>query len=385
MKRELAKFGTIWVVWTVLAILLAGTNALYRINVGEPAKFWPSLRMGLLNYWIWATLTPVIFYLAKKFRFTRDSWGRTAAIHFGFYLLLTATHELIAAIIGIPAGAPASYQSSIFQFRFVSSLYEDLWMYWPVVVVWSLFEYYERFRERDMRAAQLKEQLAQAELQALRSQLQPHFLFNTLNSIASLMHEDVDAADDMLADLSLLLRVYLNCSDEPVVPLRREITLLETYMRIQKRRFDDRLSWLRDVPRELLDAAIPALLLQPLVENSILHGIAPRSAPGHMRLSARRNGSMLDLEVADDGLGLAKDYAESVGLSNTRSRLRQLYENSHSFEIIGGVNGGVVVKITLPLRFLPSQTEADVDDNTHRDSRRRSAGAPANSVTAEAR
>jgi two-component system, LytTR family, sensor kinase len=248
-----------------------------------------------------------------------------------------------------------------------------------------LFEYYERYRERDMRAARLKEQLARAELQALRSQLQPHFLFNTLNSIASLMHEDVDAADDMLADLSLLLRVYLSCNDEQEVPLRREIALLETYVRIQKRRFDDRLLWFRDVPRELLDAAIPALLLQPLVENSILHGIAPRCAPGQMRLSARRNGSKLDLEVADDGLGLAKDHKESIGLSNTRSRLRQLYENSYSFEITGGRPGGVVVKIAIPLRFLPAQSEPDLDDHTHPDCGRRAAGATPDSLAAEAR
>jgi two-component system, LytTR family, sensor kinase len=388
VKRIAAKFGAIWAVWTLLAVVLAGTNALYRINVGEAAKFWSSLRFGLLDYWIWAALTPIIFYLAKRFRFSRDCWVRATAIHFGFYLLLTGAHELIAQVVKIPAGAPNSYQGSLFRFRFVSSLYNDLWMYWPVVVVWSLFEYYERYRERDMRAAQLKEQLARAELQALRSQLHPHFLFNTLNSIASLMHEDVEAADDMLGDLSLLLRVYLHCNDEQEVPLRREVALLETYVRIQQRRFDDRLSWLRDVPRELLDAAIPALLLQPLVENSILHGIAPRCAPGHIRLSARRNGPSLELEVADDGVGMAQDHRERVGLSNTRSRLRQLYEDSYAFEINGGKNGGVVVKIAIPLRFLPPQSEADLvidrDDHTHRDRGRRSVGPPPDSVAAEA-
>jgi signal transduction histidine kinase len=385
VKRTAAKFAIICAVWTLLAILLAATSALYRLNVGEPARFWGSLRVGLLDYWIWAALTPIIFYLARKFRFSRDSWARATAIHFGFYLLLTFVHEMVAQFIKIPAGAPESYHGSLLRFRFVSSLYNDLWMYWPVVVVWSLFEYYERYRERDRRAAQLKEQLARAELQALRSQLHPHFLFNALNSIASLMHEDVDSADDMLGDLSLLLRVYLNCSDEQEVPLRRETALLETYVRIQQRRFDGRLSWLRDIPRELLDAAIPALLLQPLVENSILHGIAPRCAPGSVRFSARRNGSTLQLEVADDGLGLARDYSEGVGLSNTQSRLRQLYEDRHSFVISGGSNGGVIVSIAIPLRFLPPQTDSNLDDHTHSDRGRRSLGAPADTLAVDAR
>jgi two-component system, LytTR family, sensor kinase len=385
VKRTLAKFAAIWGVWTLLAILLAVTSALDRINVGEAANLWHSLRIGLLDYWIWAALTPVIFFLAKRIRFTRGSWASSAAIHFGFYLLLTLAHELIAQVVRIPAGAPDSYHGSLLRFRFVSSLYNDLWMYWPVVVIWSLFDYYERYRERDMRAVQLKEKLARAELQALQSQLHPHFLFNTLNSVASLMHEDADAADDMLGDLSMLLRVYLSCNDEQEVPLRRELELLETYVRIQRRRFEDRLSWLRDVPHELLDAAIPALLLQPLVENSILHGIAPRSAPGRMILSARRKGSTLEIELADDGLGLAEDYKERIGLSNTRSRLRQLYEDRCSFEITGAKSGGTLVKVAIPMRFLPDLTEGDLDEDTHGNRGRRSAGPPADSVTVKAR
>jgi two-component system LytT family sensor kinase len=392
VHRTLIKFAAIWGVWSLLALLLAGASALYRINLGEAARFWQTLQLGLFNYWIWAALTPVIFYLAKKFPFSRNSWARATAIHFGFYLLLTFAHELIAQAVAIPAGAPAFYHGSILRFRFVSSLYEDLWMYWPVIVVWSLFEYYERFRERDTRAAQLKEQLARAELHALRSQLHPHFLFNTLNSIASLMHDDVDAADDMLADLSLLLRVYLSCHDQQEVPLQRELALLETYVGIQKRRFEDRLLWISDVPPDLLHAAIPALLLQPLVENSIVHGIAPRSSPGQVRFSARKNGSRLDLEIADNGLGLAANYTESIGLSNTRARLRQLYEDRCSFEMTAGNNGGVVVTISIPLRFLPAQSETDLhnpdphdNDHTHLNRRRRTPGTAPDSVASEAR
>jgi hypothetical protein len=385
MKNALVKLAAIWGVWTALAILLASASALYRINVGQPAQLAHNLRIVLLNYWIWAVLTPIVFYLAKRFRFCRDSWARAIALHFCFYLLLTLAHGLIAQAIRIPAGAPDSYHGSLFRFRVVSSLYDSLWMYWPVVVIWSLFEYYQRYREQSMRAAQLKEQLVRAELQALRSQLHPHFLFNTLNSIASLMHEDVNAADDMLADLSLLLRACFKSQDEQEVPLRQEIALVETYISIQQRRFEGRLRWLRDVPPELLDAAIPTLLLQPLVENSILHAIAPRSAPGQIKLCVRRNGSMMELELVDNGMGLAMDHKEGVGLSNTRSRLRQLYEDRHSFEIAGREDGGVLVKIAIPLRLLPAQTGGFLDDDTHCDCGRRSAGPPADSVAAPTR
>ena len=385
MKNTLVKLAAIWGVWTMLAILLASASALDRINVGQPALLAHDLRFVLPYYWIWAALTPIVFYLAKRFRFCRDSWVRATALHFCFYLLLTLAHGLIAQAVGIPAGAPDSYHGSLIRFRFINSLYNALWMYWPVVLIWSLFDYYQRYREQSMRAVQLKEQLVRAELQALRSQLHPHFLFNTLNSIASLMLEDVNAADDMLADLSLLLRAYFKSQDEQEVPLRQEIELVETYISIQQRRFEGRLRWLRDVPPELLDAAIPTLLLQPLVENSILHGIAPRSAPGQIKLCVRRNGPMMDLELVDDGLGLTMDHQEGIGLSNTRSRLWQLYEDRHSFEIAGRKEGGVLVKIAIPLRLLPAQTGGYQDDDTHSDCRRRSAGPPTDSVAAPTR
>jgi LytS/YehU family sensor histidine kinase len=189
-------------------------------------------------------------------------------------------HSAAAQGLGLAVARPASFHGSLLWLRFIASLYDSLWMYWPAVVIWSLIDYYQRYREREMRAALLKEQLRGAELQVLRSQLHPHFLFNTLNSVASLMHEDVQAADDMLGDLSSLLRVYLTSNDEQEVRLRQEIQLLDTYIRIQTRRFEGRLSSQLDVPAELLDAAIPSLLLQPLVENSILHGIAQRPSQG---------------------------------------------------------------------------------------------------------
>jgi LytS/YehU family sensor histidine kinase len=253
------------------------------------------------------------------------------------------------------------------------------------VVIWSLYEYYQRYLERDTRAAQLKEKLARAELQALRNQLHPHFLFNTLNSVVSLMHENVPAADDMLGDLSDLLRASLSGNEEHEISLHQEVALLECYLRIQKRRFEDRLSAMLDIPRQLQDAAVPPLLLQPLVENAILHGIAPCTRRGEVRIRAARVKDKLCLEVVDDGAGLQPGYREGIGLSNTRARLRQLYGDDQSFELSGRPQGGVAVRLVLPLRTIKGEPKTDLDDHSDDSGRRRTAGAAQDSVAAETR
>jgi len=385
MKNTWVKIAAVFGFWTLLAVLLAGSNLLYRVSAGLPARSMFELRVDLLDYWIWAALTPAIFYMAKRFPFTKGTWARTTMIHFGAYLVFASVHEAIAQLIGLPGPTAVAFRGSAFGLRIIASLYNDLWMYWPVVVIWSLIEYYQRFRERDMRAAQLNEQLTRAELQALRNQLHPHFLFNTLNSIAALMHEDVQAADDMLADLSHLLRVYLSDNDEQEIPLGQESELLRTYVGIQKRRFEDRLSAVFDFPPETLQAAVPTLLLQPLVENAILHGIAPRPRAGSVCVSGRADGTRLVLEISDDGGGLPSQYSEGIGLSNTRSRLRQLYGDQHSFELKNMPNTGVTVTVTLPLKFISQPMGNNVDEDSNSDRGRRSAGPAADLVTAKVR
>jgi two-component system, LytTR family, sensor kinase len=385
MKNAWVKFAAIFGFWTLLALLLASSNFLYRVSAGLPARYMAELRVDLLDYWIWAALTPAIFYMAKRFPFSRRNWARTTIIHFGAYLVFAWLHEAIAQLIGLPGPTVAGFHGSVLGLRVIASLYNDLWMYWPVVVIWSLVEYYQRYRERDTRAAQLNQQLTRAELQALRNQLHPHFLFNTLNSIAALMHEDVQAADDMLADLSQLLRVYLSENGEQEITLGQETELLRTYVGIQKRRFEDRLSAVFDIPAKLSQAAVPTLLLQPLVENAILYGIAPRPRPGNVRISAHEDGSKLVLEIGDDGGGLPSVYREGIGLSNTRSRLQQLYGEKQSFELRNAPDAGVTVRVTLPLRFIPNPMGNNLDEDSNSDSRRRSASPAADLVAAKIR
>jgi LytS/YehU family sensor histidine kinase len=180
-------------------------------------------------------------------------------------------------------------------------------------------------------------------------QLHPHFLFNTLNAIAALMHKDVRLADRMIARLGDLLRAALEDPGTQEVTLRRELAFLTPYLEIEQTRLGPRLDLHTDIPADLLDARLPYMLLQPLVENAIRHGIAPRPGPGRLEVQARRAGGRLVLEVRDDGVGLpAAGVTEGIGLSNTRARLRGLYGESGKLALRGGPRGGLTVTITMP-------------------------------------
>jgi LytS/YehU family sensor histidine kinase len=195
--------------------------------------------------------------------------------------------------------------------------------------------------------------LAQAQLAALQMQLQPHFLFNALNGIAALMHSDLHAADRMLGDLSELLRMTLEAAEEPEVPLRRELAYLDRYLAIEQARYGHRLTVERAVDSDVLDAVVPTLILQPLVENAIKYAVEPVRAPGIVRVCAQRAGEALQLTIADSGSPRAADRpapGHGIGLSNTRARLAQLYPKAHALTVEPGVPSGSLVRVTMPYR-----------------------------------
>lgn len=243
-------------------------------------------------------------------------------------------------------------------------LHMNLLTYWAVVGVSHAFYYYNRYRDREVAASRLEAQLAGARLELLRAQLHPHFLFNTLHAISELMHEDVERADLMLTHLSELLRLALENAGAHEVPLREELDFLHRYLEIQQMRFQDRLSVRVEAEPEALDACVPYLILQPLVENAIRHGVATREAPGRVEVRATRrapgpedpafpNGAahVLRLEVRDDGPGLPAGGAglrEGLGLTNTRVRLRELYGPAQRCEITNIPGGGLCVSLEIP-------------------------------------
>jgi len=316
-----------------------------------------------LAYWhSWAVVAPGILWLGRRYRFGRQTWRLAAAVHVLGVLAFTAAHValmtsargVIVATLG--DGMPFHWWS-YFQNRYFLNFDWEMMTYWALLGLSHAMDYHRESQERELAAAQLQTQLAEAQLEALQRQLHPHFLFNTLNTISALMHRDAQAADDMLVRLSDLLRLTLDRVGTQQVPLTDEVDFLRKYLEIEETRFGNRLHVSIDVDPDVLDAPVPNLILQPLVENALRHGIAPKVEGGRVDVSARLAGGQLTLTVRDDGVGLSpdrmNDLHSGVGLSNTRSRLENLYGDHHRFEFHTPPGGGLVVTVVIPFAREP--------------------------------
>jgi LytS/YehU family sensor histidine kinase len=219
-----------------------------------------------------------------------------------------------------------------------------------ILFVYYAFDYYAKYRDRELRTSQLETRLTVAQLQALKMQLNPHFLFNTLHSISSLMYTDVRAADAMITRLGDFLRMALENESVQEVPLRQELDFLGRYLDIEKIRLDERLTLRVDIDERALDARVPNLGLQPLIENAIHHGIAHLPRGGAIELSAHRDGEILRIHVRNDRPETAGTSREGIGLTNVRARLAQLYGAAHRFHIDESVDGSVAVHLAIPFR-----------------------------------
>ena len=259
-----------------------------------------------------------------------------------------------------PEGRPFSILSTFRTIIYNSS--ESYGVYALLLLLHHSVNYYKRFREGELRASHLETRLARAQLQALKMQLHPHFLFNTLHSISALVHKDPEAADRMIARLGDFLRLTLENSGAQEVTLEKELAFLRCYLEIERIRFHDRLTTRVDVDPRALDSLVPNLILQPIVENAIRHGVAPRSTPGHVEILAKQNDGTLRIEVKDNGPGLPPNQSgiqgsregQGVGLANTRARLEQLYGTAHRFELTNGARGGLVVTLEIPSTQQPA-------------------------------
>jgi two-component system, LytTR family, sensor kinase len=310
----------------------------------------------VLAWGAWALLTPLVLWLGRRFPIERTARARALAVHIPACLLIAAAHLAFFEYVLVtlkPFGPQRDSRTFWEQFlgRASSQLHIELLIYAATLGLGYAVSYYERFRERERRASQLEAQLAQAQLQALKMQLHPHFLFNTLNGIASLVRDNKNrAAVDMLAGLSDLLRYTLENAGKQEVPLKEELEFLELYLGIQQMRFPDRLRVEMRVAPETLDALVPNLILQPIVENAIRHGISQRPTPGVVGIEASRDGERLRVNVYDDGPGLRPNGGAGggVGLSNTRERLAQLYGERQRFTLSEREGGGVEAALVLP-------------------------------------
>lgn len=348
--------------WTAFALFFTYQICLYQVPATGKLDLLPPLLTCLCWAYVWFAVTPLILYSIERIPFTRVHPIRGVVAH----SLAAAVIFCVNATIYVPllrtiVGPDAGGRTVTAEIRHViaTELHIGLVIYWLVFGIVRGLDFYLRFRAGEVRAANLQTRLVRAQLDALRMQLHPHFLFNTLNSISVLMRKDVDAADRMLVQLSSLLRVALSANDAHEIRLEQELEILERYLEIEKIRFQDRLTVRIDVDPESLDALVPQLLLQPLVENAIRHGVAEREAGGIVEIRAARQDASVRLQVRDNGPGLQSapsNRGEGVGLSNLRSRLEHLYGAKASFEARDDADGGAIVTAAFPFH-----TEAVVD------------------------
>ena len=358
--------------WLVLGVWLGFERTAYaramQSHVDVATIFWNALA----EHVILAIIAPVALVAARVFPFERGKIGRRFAVHALLCCVYTALHVLLGKWLHVAIIPSVATHS--FSFGFMVEIYNDVWMYALMVAGSSAWLMSRRYRDEELRASQMQTRWKDAELRALRTQMQPHFLFNTLHSISSLVHHDVLAADDMIADLSLMLRRSLDQSADSLVSLDDELEIVSAYLRIQQRRFGDRLTWDCKVPAEIRQAAIPSLLLQTLVENSVRHGLSNQALPGCIEIRAALRGNDISIEVADNGVGFPTPLVEGLGISNSRERLQHLFGEEAELTIADREPRGTSVTMKFPLRIMQKRKEP-ADGNQDPDCGRRAAGA----------
>ena len=372
--------GLIWAasfgIWTFVSLAATATiYQLYRpINGGSPLGHIAGMEFSqILTY---APLTPFAFAFAMRYPVRRANWIKRSLLHLGGGLVFTLGHIALRAATPYGYWDPESRQWesalwsshahafrapwAVFKSMFLGSVVDDVTgVYVPIVLIALAVSYYRWFRERELHATQLEGQLAKAHLQTLKSQLQPHFLFNTMHSISALMLTDVNAADQMMSRLSDLLRISLETAGTQITTLNRELEFVNCYLEIEKVRFEERMNVILDIAPDTLDAQVPHLLLQPLVDNAVKHGISKLRSGGEIRVSAHVEDSELLLEIRDNGPGvknLASHRSDGLGLRITRERLESLYGQNQSLELVSPPDGGVIVRVCIPFR-VPAESK----------------------------
>ena len=350
MRRKSTVIAAFWVVF---AAFYTAQSYYYRASVGQKRTLTELLPTELIYIGLWALLSPLILYLASRYRIERANALKRVPLHIALAILFAvvqrAANDLLAlALRDRPFSGKEFYQTLLG--------YADYgaFLYFIVLLIGHVIDYYERYRREQIHASRLEADLAAAQLETLQMQLQPHFLFNTLNSISTLVSSDPAGARRMIARLSDLLRATLKHPGAQRVPLGRELEFLDAYLAIERTRFGERLRVVQQIDPGTEQAVVPFLLLQPLVENAIRHGIAPSTEGGTVEVHARRESADLVLEVSNSAAGVAgRSEGLGVGLSNTRGRLERLYDGRHEISCREDADAGFIVRIKIPFETEP--------------------------------
>jgi two-component system LytT family sensor kinase len=342
----------IFAFWTLFGLWSAQQNALLTVTSGNSVESWPRLFViPLASAWFWAAITPLLMWNTRRVHERTHARARMVAAHVAAFLVVHVVDAAFYAILLELAGRPTRPFS---QLIFSVASYNAL-TYGVVVMATLAFDYRAALRDRAVRTAQLETQLAMAHFHALRAQLHPHFLFNSLNAISALIHKDPERAERMLARLSELLRIAIETAVTPEIRLLDEVEFVRRYLDIERMRFGDRLSVRVEIAADTFDSLVPSMLLQPLVENAVRHGVAPKPGPGRVAISAERTGPNLRIVVNDTGNGMDEgamngSAREGVGLSTTRARLEKLYGPAQELTLVNLPGGGFESRVTLPFK-----------------------------------
>jgi len=344
--------------WTAVGLFFS-TQIYLLINVveGHAFSFTKAMRSTLPDWYIWAFLAIPIMRLARRYPLEAKTWRESLWIHIpasaGFAIFHIALAVTALVLFELLDGISESWYEK-FEFNFIWYFHYDVLTYWAILGFAHAIQYYRSFQEKRVAAVQLQAQLSQAQLQALKMQLHPHFLFNTLNSISSLLqrsaseHADIQTAKKMIVRLADFLRLTLQNSGAQEVDVQQELEFLRCYLEIEKVRFQDRLTVHLDIDPKTLHMKIPNLILQPIVENAIQHGIATRSSHGVVQIVTARVDGRLQVRITDNGPGLPDNFQAGIGLTNTKARLRESFGDRYRFSLENSTKGGVEVLMEIP-------------------------------------
>ncbi len=356
LENKSVRFFLLMVGWGVIGTLFTLQSYIYRINVGQNITWWELYPGEVFYFLFWGGCTPLIVRLSRHFRVHKSNWRKNIILQVLIGLLFAVGQRIVYEFImqNIRATAERPFTWERLTQNVIGFSDYGLFIYIIIVFIDHAKGYYKELIEEQLHATRLKEELTAAQLQALKMQIHPHFLFNSLNTVSVLIQEEPKKAEQTLIMISDLLRLTLKRSESPEIALKDELQYVELYLNIEQVRFGDRLKISIHSEKDTLEAQVPPLILQPLVENAIKHGISQKRGEGIIEIYCERKNGSLSMRVTDNGNGITtmgNTTEGGIGLSNTTSRLKALYGNNANIVLSGGDSGGTTIEIVLPLKI----------------------------------